>query len=75
LTLQVRERPTSLKAAWELLEIFYVDKNLHSWLPERLVDWLAVMLLLLTFSLFDFVKSHLLLEFLGLPLLFFLFWL
>ncbi|KAM0856202.1 hypothetical protein ACQ4PT_049268 [Festuca glaucescens] len=39
--LKVRERPTSLKAAWELLEIFYVDKNLHSWLPERLVDWLA----------------------------------
>ncbi|KAM3351112.1 hypothetical protein ACQJBY_023240 [Aegilops geniculata] len=39
--LKVREKPTSLKAAWELLEIFYVDKELHSWLPERLVDWLA----------------------------------
>ncbi|KAM0856201.1 hypothetical protein ACQ4PT_049268 [Festuca glaucescens] len=39
--LKVRERPTSLKAAWELLEIFYVDKNLHSWLPERLVDWIT----------------------------------
>uniref|UniRef100_A0ACD5W3Y1 Uncharacterized protein n=1 Tax=Avena sativa TaxID=4498 RepID=A0ACD5W3Y1_AVESA len=36
--LKVREKPTSLKAAWELLEIFYVDKELHSWLPERLVD-------------------------------------
>uniref|UniRef100_A0ACD5VJM1 Uncharacterized protein n=1 Tax=Avena sativa TaxID=4498 RepID=A0ACD5VJM1_AVESA len=35
--LKVREKPTSLKAAWELLEIFYVDKELHSWLPERLV--------------------------------------
>ncbi|EMS46015.1 hypothetical protein TRIUR3_08885 [Triticum urartu] len=39
--LKVREKPTSLKAAWELLEIFYVDKELHSWLLERLVDWLA----------------------------------
>ncbi|KAF8751421.1 hypothetical protein HU200_012097 [Digitaria exilis] len=39
--LKVREKPTSLKAAWELLEIFYVDKQLQSWLPERLVDWLA----------------------------------
>lgn len=43
-TLKVREKPTSLRAAWELLEIFYVDKQLQSWLPERLVDWLAVML-------------------------------
>nr|CAB3478272.1 unnamed protein product [Digitaria exilis] len=39
--LKVREKPTNLKAAWELLEIFYVDKQLQSWLPERLVDWLA----------------------------------
>ncbi|XP_039849041.1 nuclear pore complex protein NUP85-like isoform X3 [Panicum virgatum] len=39
--LKVREKPTSLRAAWELLEIFYVDKQLQSWLPERLVDWLA----------------------------------
>ncbi|WVY90407.1 hypothetical protein V8G54_035921 [Vigna mungo] len=35
------EEPTSLKAAWELIEIFYVDKQSQSWLPERLVDWLA----------------------------------
>ncbi|XP_058114691.1 nuclear pore complex protein NUP85 isoform X2 [Magnolia sinica] len=35
------EEPTCLKAAWELLEIFYVDKQLLSWLPEHLVDWLA----------------------------------
>ncbi|CAO2197649.1 unnamed protein product [Urochloa humidicola] len=39
--LKVREKPTSLRAAWELLEIFCVDKQLQSWLPERLVDWLA----------------------------------
>ncbi|WVZ68867.1 hypothetical protein U9M48_017749 [Paspalum notatum var. saurae] len=39
--LKVREKPTSLRAAWELLEIFYVDKQLQGWLPERLVDWLA----------------------------------
>ncbi|KAL9255646.1 Nuclear pore complex protein NUP85-like protein [Drosera capensis] len=35
------KQPTGLKAAWELLEIFYADKLSHSWLPERLVDWLA----------------------------------
>ncbi|KAK9983034.1 hypothetical protein SO802_032559 [Lithocarpus litseifolius] len=35
------EEPTSLKAAWELMEIFYADKQSQSWLPERLVDWLA----------------------------------
>ncbi|KAK1289041.1 Nuclear pore complex protein Nup85 [Acorus calamus] len=35
------EEPTYLKAAWELLEIFYVDKQSLAWLPERLVDWLA----------------------------------
>ncbi|GLT85442.1 hypothetical protein SLE2022_036320 [Rubroshorea leprosula] len=35
------EEPTSLKAAWELLEIFYADKLSQVWLPERLVDWLA----------------------------------
>ncbi|KAL5220662.1 hypothetical protein ABZP36_025375 [Zizania latifolia] len=39
--LKDREKPTSLKASWELLEIFFVDKQLKSWLPERLVDWLA----------------------------------
>ncbi|XP_060208342.1 nuclear pore complex protein NUP85 [Lycium barbarum] len=33
--------PTCLKAAWELLEIFYVDKQSQSWIPERLLDWLA----------------------------------
>ncbi|KAG4943993.1 hypothetical protein JHK85_048639 [Glycine max] len=32
------EEPTSLKAAWELIEIFYVDKQSQAWLPERLVD-------------------------------------
>ncbi|XP_027329343.1 nuclear pore complex protein NUP85 [Abrus precatorius] len=35
------EEPTCLKAAWELMEIFYVDKQCQAWLPERLVDWLA----------------------------------
>ncbi|KAM0945742.1 putative nucleoporin [Dioscorea sansibarensis] len=39
--LQQIEEPTSLKAAWELMEIFYVDKQSSAWLPERLVDWLA----------------------------------
>ncbi|KAL8216880.1 hypothetical protein R6Q57_023717 [Mikania cordata] len=35
------EEPSSLKAAWELLEIFYADKQAHSWILERLVDWLS----------------------------------
>ncbi|XP_029125916.1 nuclear pore complex protein NUP85 isoform X2 [Cajanus cajan] len=35
------EMPTCLQAAWELIEIFYVDKQSQAWLPERLVDWLA----------------------------------
>ncbi|XVF89172.1 hypothetical protein PTKIN_Ptkin19aG0108600 [Pterospermum kingtungense] len=35
------EEPTSLKAAWELLEMFYAEKPSQSWLPELLVDWLA----------------------------------
>ncbi|CAN6911520.1 hypothetical protein Bca4012_086730 [Brassica carinata] len=35
------EEPTSLKAAWELMEMFYADKTCLSWLPERLVDWLS----------------------------------
>jgi nuclear pore complex protein Nup85 len=35
------EKPTCLKAAWELMEIFYADKRSQSWVPERLVDWLA----------------------------------
>ncbi|CAK8570239.1 unnamed protein product [Lathyrus sativus] len=38
---QNNEEPTCLKAAWELMEIFYVDKQSQAWLPERLVDWLA----------------------------------
>ncbi|KAH9608263.1 hypothetical protein KSS87_021652 [Heliosperma pusillum] len=37
----VDEEQTSLKAAWELLDIFYADKQSQAWLPERLVDWLA----------------------------------
>ncbi|KAJ8751182.1 hypothetical protein K2173_016363 [Erythroxylum novogranatense] len=39
--LKNREAPTSVKAAWELMEIFYADKLSKAWLPERLVDWLA----------------------------------
>lgn len=39
--LAVDEEPSSLKAAWDLLEIFYADKQSQAWLPERLVDWLA----------------------------------
>ncbi|PIA42797.1 hypothetical protein AQUCO_02000323v1 [Aquilegia coerulea] len=39
--MQTVEEPNSLKAAWELLEIFYADKQAQPWLPERLVDWLA----------------------------------
>ncbi|KAI3822450.1 hypothetical protein L1987_10040 [Smallanthus sonchifolius] len=35
------EEPSSLKAAWELLEIFYADKQSHPWIPEQLVDWLS----------------------------------
>ncbi|XP_057959298.1 nuclear pore complex protein NUP85 [Malania oleifera] len=35
------EEPTCLKAAWELMEFFYADKQSQAWLPERLVDWLA----------------------------------
>ncbi|EXB93382.1 hypothetical protein L484_010709 [Morus notabilis] len=35
------EEPTSLKAAWDLMEIFYADKQSQPWLPERLVDWLT----------------------------------
>lgn len=40
--MQAAEEPTSLKAAWELMELFYADKTCLSWLPERLVDWLSV---------------------------------
>ncbi|KAG8381852.1 hypothetical protein BUALT_Bualt05G0015800 [Buddleja alternifolia] len=35
------EQPSSLKAAWELMEIFYADKESQTWIPERLLDWLA----------------------------------
>ncbi|XP_050212769.1 nuclear pore complex protein NUP85 isoform X2 [Mercurialis annua] len=35
------EEPTCLKAAWDLMEMFYADKPSQSWLPERLVDWLS----------------------------------
>ncbi|XWS70315.1 hypothetical protein CRYUN_Cryun03dG0037500 [Craigia yunnanensis] len=35
------EELTSLKAAWELLEMFYAEKQSQSWLPERVVGWLA----------------------------------
>lgn len=40
--LQSAEEPTCLKAAWELMEMFYADKTCLSWWPERLVDWLSV---------------------------------
>ncbi|XP_024397742.1 nuclear pore complex protein NUP85 isoform X1 [Physcomitrium patens] len=39
--LQASTKPTTVKAIWDLVEIFYVDKNGASWLPERLVEWLA----------------------------------
>lgn len=42
--MQKREEPTSLKAAWELMEMFYADKLSQPWLPERFIDWLAVSL-------------------------------
>ncbi|KAL3645918.1 Nucleoporin nup85 [Castilleja foliolosa] len=35
------EEPTSLKAAWELMEMFYADKQSQTWIPERLLDWLS----------------------------------
>lgn len=40
--MQKSEEPTCLKAAWELVQVFYADKLSQAWLPERLVDWLAV---------------------------------
>lgn len=40
--MQESSTPTIDKAIWDLVEVFYVDKNAPSWLPERLVDWLAV---------------------------------
>ncbi|XP_068656246.1 nuclear pore complex protein NUP85 [Aristolochia californica] len=39
--IKVAMKPNPLKAAWELIEFFYVDKQLRTWLNERLVDWLA----------------------------------
>ncbi|GAV72758.1 Nucleopor_Nup85 domain-containing protein [Cephalotus follicularis] len=39
--LKIGEEPTCLKAAWELMEMFYAEKMFQAWLPERLVDWLA----------------------------------
>ncbi|KAL8499199.1 hypothetical protein ACS0TY_022246 [Phlomoides rotata] len=39
--LNIVEEPTSLKAAWELMELFYADKQSWTWIPERLLDWLA----------------------------------
>ncbi|KAK4761684.1 hypothetical protein SAY87_029568 [Trapa incisa] len=39
--LKKTEEPTCLKAAWELMEMFYVNKLSQAWLPERIVDWLA----------------------------------
>lgn len=38
--LKESQEPTLMKAVWDLLEIFYVDKQSLSWFPERLVDWL-----------------------------------
>ncbi|KAG5540709.1 hypothetical protein RHGRI_020817 [Rhododendron griersonianum] len=35
------EEPTCLKAAWELMVIFYADHKSQAWTPEQLVDWLA----------------------------------
>lgn len=39
--LQRVDEPTFSKAAWELMEIFYADKQSDGWIPERLVDWLS----------------------------------
>ncbi|CAH9126646.1 unnamed protein product [Cuscuta epithymum] len=35
------EEPTCLKGAWELIEMFYVDKQSQAWISERLIDWLT----------------------------------
>ncbi|XP_065849595.1 nuclear pore complex protein NUP85 isoform X2 [Euphorbia lathyris] len=39
--LKKAEEPTCLRAAWDLMEMFYVDNLSRAWLPERLVDWLT----------------------------------
>lgn len=63
--MQTSEEPTSLKAAWELMELFYADKSCLSWLPERLVDWLSVIsffpqhLSYLNLNLLEFIIYHL----------------
>ncbi|PKA57242.1 Nuclear pore complex protein Nup85 [Apostasia shenzhenica] len=38
---QATARPTPLKAAWQLMEIFYVDRHSFPWILECLVDWLG----------------------------------
>ncbi|KAF9613026.1 hypothetical protein IFM89_005460 [Coptis chinensis] len=48
--LETVEAPSSLKAAWELMETFYADKQAQAWLPERLVDWLGVMIFLIDYN-------------------------
>ncbi|CAA0838378.1 Nuclear pore complex protein NUP85 [Striga hermonthica] len=35
--LKKAEEPTSVKAAWELMEMFYADKKSQTWIPERLL--------------------------------------
>ncbi|KAL3699998.1 hypothetical protein R1sor_018020 [Riccia sorocarpa] len=30
-----------MRAIWDMLEIFYVDKDAEAWFPERLVDWVV----------------------------------
>ncbi|KAJ7568427.1 hypothetical protein O6H91_01G032400 [Diphasiastrum complanatum] len=37
-----KQEQTLLRAVWELTEIFFVDKHVTSWIPEKLVDWLTV---------------------------------
>ncbi|KAK8964724.1 Nuclear pore complex protein Nup85 [Platanthera guangdongensis] len=41
IVLKLVNKPTGLKAAWQLMEMFYVDKHSLTWLPEQLVDWVA----------------------------------
>ncbi|KAH6813090.1 nuclear pore complex Nup85-like protein [Perilla frutescens var. frutescens] len=35
------KEPTSLRAVWELMELFYADKQSQTWISARLLDWLA----------------------------------
>lgn len=39
--LKAVQKPTCLKAAWELMQTFYADQYSQAWIPERLLDWLA----------------------------------